>query len=130
MVRGCAEPGTGEAVRHPLSLCPGLAVHDPGSFWPSAEEFEQLVVAVRLSVHGVVQVRPVEAPAKSARPLQAELSENIGFDPVRRRCRESAERCRRKPFPHLRQTTVFGAKIMAPLRDAMGLVDGKEGDRY
>ena len=86
---------------------------------------EELALGMLLRLHGEAQVRPVEAVDEEARLL---LEQPVHDVAARRNIRGGGERDGlhvAEPLAHLAEHGVFGPEIVAPLRDAMRLVDGE-----
>ena len=101
----------------PLSLCVRV------------EPFDQLARRVGLGAHGEKDVGPVERAHEHAR-LGAEQPRGdvgAGRRVGGRRHREGLRIAERRGG--LAQAQIFGAEVVAPLRDAMGFVDGEQIDR-
>ena len=82
-----------------------------------------------LGPHRQKQVRPVERAHEDARAAKEQALDDVG---ARRRVGGRRHRDRLRAAERLRrlaQTHVFGAEVVAPLRDAVGFVDGEEIDR-
>lgn len=94
----------------------------------AAQELLQLLARVVLLHHGVTDVGAVEGADEVARVDQIQafgdlaLGRRIGGGGQRH------ARDMRPAFVQHRELAVFGAEIVAPLRDAMRLVDGKQRD--
>jgi hypothetical protein len=114
----------GEALRGVA----GRAIDDAALVAVLVEEAEELAPGILLGLHGEAQVRPVEALDEGAGLALEELVEDV----VSGRhigCRRERDRLHAaEPPSHVAQKRVFGPKIVPPLRDAMGLVDGEQID--
>jgi len=109
-------------------LAPRQAVHDAGfgrAFLP--DEVQQLAAGVVLVDDGVADVGAVEAGDEAARMLQVEPVRDLFAGLAVGGGGERDARDRRIAFRQDRQLQVFRAEIMAPLRHAVGLVDGEQG---
>jgi hypothetical protein len=79
--------------------------------------------------HRQVEAPPVERPARHEEVV-TELVDDVGDDPVvggRRRAQHGD--AGRQTAEHLLDPPVVGAEVVAPVADAMGLVDHEEPDR-
>src|SRR5262245_5040324 len=76
----------------------------------------------------VEEVRPVEAAAEVGRALQAELFDDVGLHPRGRGRGEGRQRRAGEAGPQLLQLAVLGPEVVAPLGDAVRLVDREEGE--
>ena len=72
------------------------------------------------------QVGPGEPGDEFPRVLQGELREDVAPDLGRRRGRERRHLWAAEFFEHLAEPEIIRPEIMAPLRDAVRLVDGKQ----
>ena len=92
------------------------------------EEAEELIAGVALRDDGVADVRTVEAADEHPRASEPEA---LGDLAPRRRVRGGGEGDARHAgvaFVQHRELEVFGPEVVAPLGDAVRLVDGEEGD--
>ncbi len=76
----------------------------------------------------VLNVRPVEAGDELTCVLEPQLREDFGSGARVGRCRERDARHLRKALGQCPELAILGPEIMTPLRNAMCLVDGKQGD--
>ena len=92
------------------------------------EEGEELLARVVLRLHGEAQVRPVEAVQEDARLPFEELAGDVaaGRDVGGRRQRDGLDVA--EAAADVAEERVFGSEIVAPLRDAMRLVDGEQAN--
>src|SRR3546814_1367218 len=93
-------------------------------FW----EISLLRSAVVLLHHGIADVGAVEGAGEAVRVLQLQAFGDLALG---RRVGGRGERDPRDVGPALvqqGQLAVLAAEIVAPLRHAMGLVDGEQGD--
>ena len=90
------------------------------------EEGPELISRVVLGDDAVADVRPVEAGGEDARLAEAQALDDIAARrPVGGRGQGDARHSREALVQH-RELEIFRAEIVAPLRDAMRLVDGEE----
>jgi hypothetical protein len=91
-----------------------------------ADEGEELAARVLLQRNRVADVRPVEALQEQQRAFQLQAAADVlaGLGIGRRRQRQA--RHAGKAGGQLVELHIFRAEVMAPLADAMGLVDGEE----
>ena len=100
----------------------------PRRFFP--EKGKKLPVAVAFIGHAVTDIGPVETGNEHARALQFQLHHDfLACDRVRRGGERNARNVG-KPFVQNRQTPVFGAKIVPPLRNAMRFIDREQRHRH
>ena len=124
-----AVPPTPEPLRRVLHLAARQAVDDarvPAVL--GVEEAQELIARIVFRRDGVADVRAVEAADEDPRVPEPEALGN--FAP-RRGIRGGGERDARHagvPFVQHRELEVLGPEVVAPLRDAVRLVDGEERD--
>ena len=101
------------------------AVDDPRFPFVPVEQFKRLLVLI-VARHDVVhQVRPVEIADEHFGRCEPQLRDDVGPHLFGRRRREGVQRGLRKDLFQFAQLAIFGAKIVSPMADAMGLVDGE-----
>ncbi len=114
-----------------LHLGPAEAIDDPAlALMPVADEGEELAPGIVLLGDGVADVRPIETGEVQLGAVEPEAPADIlaGLG-IGRGCQGET----RHPGIALGEhgeLQVFGPKVMAPLADAMGLVDGEESDLH
>ena len=109
-----------------FDLAARLAVHDPGLAVVPREDVEQLPPQRAAPQHAIRQVRPIEGSDEDERIAQPELADNVAPDALGRRRRERVERHRRELLAQPSQLPVLRPEIVAPLADAVRLVDRDE----
>ena len=92
------------------------------------DEIDDLPAAGRFRLHGQAQVGPVEAVHEYRRRPRKELFENVGSRRGIRRGGESDGLHAAQRGLNGAERRVFRTKIVAPLRDAVRLVDGEQRD--
>ena len=111
-----------------LGLAPRRAIDDAALAGMIFDEIRNLLAAADFGLHRQAQVRPVETVHKhSWRPLE-QLRLNIG---ARGGVRRGGERHRLHAAErrlHGAQRGIFGAEVVAPLRDAVRLIDRQQRD--
>ena len=80
-------------------------------------------------LHDIPQVAPIEAGDVLVRIAQPELIDNIVTHPPGGACGKSCDGAVRKMEPQAAQLSVFRSKLVAPLRDAVRLVNSEKRDR-
>ena len=80
------------------------------------------------ALHVEAQVGAVERTDERACLLQVQLLQDVALRQFVGRCRERHDGHAGKQFAQLPQLRVFGSEVVAPVRDAVGLVDGEERD--
>jgi hypothetical protein len=103
------------------------AIHDAGRTTISGEEIEQLPTRVVAFDHGVADVGSVEAGNEYARRIESEARDDLLPGQLIRRRGQGDARHLRVALVQGRELDVLGTEIVPPLRDAMGLVDGEQG---
>ena len=112
-----------------LDLAARGAVDDAALGLVAAHEGEHLARGALLGLEGQAEVGPVEASHEDARRVGEQLVDDvvagrrIGGRGEGQRLQPAADLAR-----HVAQAEILGAKIVAPLRDAMGLVDRHHRD--
>ena len=120
----------GELGREFIHPAPRQAVNDAGSRMGS-HMFQQFGIAARaLRPYRIVQVGPVEAGDMQSRLAQGELIHDVLPHARGGGGREREHRHRRKVFAQPCETAVLGAKIMAPFRDAMRLINRESAQAH
>ena len=120
----------GEELGGLFDLLARQAIDDAGVAAVRAlDEIEQLLAAVGLFDDLVADVRAVERWPRTGAPLRAAGGAMISSRVCGSAVAVSAMRgTSRKALVQHRQLEVFGPEIVAPLRDAMRLVDGEQRD--
>ena len=129
MVGPGLEAGGRQAVGHFFDPLAREGVDDPGFLSAPAEKRQQLIERLLLFDHRVADVRPVEAGDETARLLQAEPLQDVLPGLRIGGGGQADHRHRREELAQLAELHVFRAEIVPPLGDAVGLVDGEQGDR-
>ena len=78
--------------------------------------------------HGEREVGPIEAGGDTHRVAQPQARDDVGGDLRRGRSGRGDERLRAQPARRVGETEVVGAEVVAPLRDAVRLVDDEQPD--
>jgi hypothetical protein len=125
--RGVA--GLGQRLGQRLGPGAGGAVDDAGAAAAAVDEIHQLLARAVLGLEGEAQVRAVEAAQEGARLGAAEepcgdLGAGLGIGGRGERDGLDAV----EEAPQLADAQVVGAEVVAPLADAMRLVDGEQAD--
>ncbi len=94
-----------------------------------AKEQFILCSGVRLA-DDVTQIGAAKAGDVLIRIAEAELLDDVVADALRGAGREGSNRAVGKEFAETAELAVLGAEVVAPFGDAMGFVDGKEGDGH
>jgi hypothetical protein len=123
-----------QPARHELGVALGERVDDPRAFEPRQPRRQpgQPVRATRQVDHLEAQARAPQRAAvgaQLARVAHAELVRNVGHHAVvRGGGRAEHGDAGGQPLEHLGQPTVVRAKVVAPIGDAVRLVDGEQAD--
>ncbi len=104
------------------------AVNDPGLTVVPFEHFEDLLHLLAPRQHAVGQVGPVEVADEHRRRAQAELVDDVLAHALRGRGRIRMNGCVGKQGTQLVELAIFRAKIMSPVADAVGLINGEGAD--
>ncbi|MCY1390931.1 hypothetical protein D9M71_57560 [compost metagenome] len=128
MVRQGREALLAEEHRHFIDFLARQAVDDTGITATFCEERQQLLARLLLGHDTIEDIRPVEARQEALCILQVQAVDNLFASALVGGGGQGNSRHIWKQFCELSQLQVFGAEIMAPLRDAMRLVDGEQGD--
>ncbi len=98
--------------------------------WPVAlaHEREELLGGVALVDHGVADVGPVETGDEAGRLGEPEASAHVVARLGVGGRRAGDDRHVGEQLAQAAQVDVLGTEVVAPLRDAVGLVDGKQGE--
>ncbi len=95
----------------------------------SGEKIEQLAARVVALDDRVADVRPVEAGDEDPRPGETQPLDDLSARRAIGGGCQGDPRHRRVTLVQHRELHVLGPEVVAPLRHAVGFVDGKEGDR-
>ena len=107
-----------------------LAVDDAGlAFVLALDEAQQLLHGIGLLDNGVADVGPVKAANELARVLQLQALDHVLAGQRVGGGRQRHTRHVRKLLVQQRQRAVLGPEVVAPLADAVRLVDGKETEQ-
>ena len=124
-----AHAAFGQHRRRGIHLAPRQAVDDAAVAAMPVEEVQQLAAAVVLGQHRVADVGAVERTDELARILQRQPFDDLAPGRGVGGRGQRDPRDVRPAFVQQGQLAVLGAEIVAPLRDAMRLVDGEQRDR-
>ena len=117
------DPLGGEPGGKLLGLLPRDAVDDRRFATVAAESRERLRDPVGAGDDAVAEVWPVECSEEHPRRAEVELGGDVGPDTRRGGGREGVNACCGEAVAEEGQLPVFGAEVVAPLADAVGLVD-------
>jgi hypothetical protein len=134
VVAGGAQAGLAQGLGDLLGVLAGPAVDDRRAVGLVAEAVEQHRQLARLRSLALeldeveAQVGAIEARADHHRVAEAEALCDLGGDVLGRGRGAGHHRRAAEPLEHPRQAQIVGAEVVAPLRDAVGLVDGEQVD--
>jgi len=111
-----------------LDLPAAQAIDDAALPRPLREEALQLALRIVLLDDGVADVRTVEARREDARIVELQPVDEIVARLRIGRRRQRHARHAGEAFPQHGELEIFRPEVVAPLADAMGLVDGEEAD--
>ena len=129
VVRRRAHARLDEPGRERVHLTARQTVDDAGLPAMTREDVLDLALEIRAREHAIHEVRPVERSDQLDRRAQAELRHDVAPDAAGGRCRERVEARVRPAVAQRRELAVLGPEVMAPLADAVRLVDGHESRR-
>ena len=128
MIRQGAHALRVQPRRRLLHLAAREAVDDAALVLAPGQEIEQLLLPLLPLHDGVGDVRPVEARRENLRIVQAKPFDDVfARGRVRRRCQRDARHAG-KVGRDRRQFAILRAEVVAPLADAMRLVDREQAD--
>ena len=119
------EPKVAQAGRQPVHFLARRAVNDPGLPLAALQYLEDLVEHLAPAQHPVDQVRPIEVADEDGRVAQVELVDDVLADRLGGGGREGVEGGLRELVADRRELPVLGSKIVPPVADAVGFIDGK-----
>ncbi len=104
------------------------AVDDACFLAVTVEDLEDLPIQVHPRQDAIGQVGAVEVANEDLGILEAKLVDDVPLHPLGGRGRVGMDRCLGEEFFEKLELAIFRAKIMAPVADAVGLVDGEGAD--
>ncbi|VVN41375.1 hypothetical protein PS682_05506 [Pseudomonas fluorescens] len=114
--------------RHFVDLLARQAIDNPRIAAPLGEERQQLLARLLLGHDAVENVRPVETRQEALGVLQMQALDDFFAGALVGSGRQSDARHIGKQLRQLAKLQIFAAEIMAPLRYAVGFIDGEQGD--
>ena len=118
----------GQSFGEAFGLAPREAVDDGRLPSPLVEQIHQLPEGPLLRLHRIRQVGAVEAGDEAGAIAETQLGCDVFPYPLGRRRGQRHHRRIGEARPQLGQVAVVGAEVVAPLADAVRLVDGDEAD--
>ncbi len=112
-----------------VDLAPGHAVDDPGLARVRGDDRGELRLLVGPEHDAILDVRAVEAGDEQRGVVEHELALDVAAGRRVRGRRQGDARHAREALVQQRELAIVGPEIVAPLRDAMRLVDREQGDR-
>ena len=128
MVGGGLEAGADEFGRHLLHPLARQGVDDAGLLAAVLDKGEELHRRLELVDDGVADIGAIEAGDEDGGVLQAEAGEDVGAGLRVGGGGQGNEGDRREVAAQAAELDVFRPEIVAPLRNAVRFVNGKEGD--
>lgn len=128
MIRQCRETLITEEGCRFVDLLARQAVHNARVAAALAKEGHQLLARRFLGYDAIEDVRPVKARQEALGALQVQALDNLFAGAHIGGGGQRNARHMREQLGQLPQLQVFGAEIVAPLRHAVRLVDGKQRD--
>ena len=117
-----------QAGREPLGAVPGGGIDDAARALAFSHEGLDPLRGPVLRLEAEREVRTVEAVDDDAGRVREQFARDVGAGRRIRGRREGQDLDGTEALPHAGQLTVFGPEVVAPLRDAMGLVDREPPD--
>ena len=131
MVSSCADAGTFQKVMDLIDCLSRRTVNDAAFLLVRLHVPEEQRFLVRITDDAEGQVRPVESGAEDFRMRKPQALLHILFDSRRRgRCERRDDRFLGKGIDEGLDLPVRRAEIMAPLGDAVRLIDDDHGNRH
>ena len=115
--------------RHPLCLRSAAAINDPALPLVPLQKLKQLRRFAHLGRGGQPQIRPMKAGDEHFGTLHSQCRQDVLLGPRVGGRRQGDPRHPGKHIGDPRQLTIFGPKLMPPLRDAMRLVHREQRQR-
>ena len=128
MVRQCLDAVDGQQLGDLLDLLAAEAVNDAALAGIFLDELDDVTLGIRLVADFIVEVLAIEGILEYAGIQHAEVLLDVGLDLRGRRGRQGDDRRTLDLADDFTDAAVFRAEIMAPFGDAVGLVNGIEGD--
>src|SRR5262245_7936990 len=129
VIRNRAQAGFDEPCRKGIDFTARLAVDDAGLTAVAAEDVGQLLLQDAAREHAIDQIRSIERPNELHRLTKSELPNDVAAYALGCRRRKGVKADVRPPFAQLGELPVLRAEVVAPLADAMRLIDRDEADR-
>ena len=123
VVGGAAQSEMSQAVVQTFHFFAGDAVDDARFVFVSIDDLDQLGIDIASWHDAVAEVRAITVANEEARFSQAELLDDIIADFLGRCRGEGVHRNVRGKTTQLSKLSILGAKVVAPVTDAMRLVD-------
>ncbi len=118
-----------QPVRRGLDAAPGQAVDDAGLALMALQEAGELALRVGLAFDGIADVRPVESGDEAHRFRQRQTLDDVFAGPRVGGGRQRHPGDTGEMAAELIQGQVVLTEVVAPRRNAVGLVDGDDGHR-
>ena len=118
-------PAFPQRRRYLVDVLTANAVEDAGFAFVPVEHFLNLGHEIETRQNSIIEIRPVEIADEYGRVPEPELLANVVPNLLGGRGRVGVERGSRELLAQAFQLAIFGAKIVAPVADAVGFVDGE-----
>ncbi len=119
-------PIFGQPHSHAFCCLARLAINDAAFFGPRAQKIEQLFVGLVFGQHPICQVRAIEAGDIATRVAQFQKGDDIFAHALGSGGGQRHHWRLWKKRPQFGKLAVFGPEIVAPLADAVRLVNGQQ----
>ncbi len=128
MIGECLAAGFPENGRQLVDVLAANAVENARLALVPLEHLLHLADEIQARENAIIEIRPVEIADENGRVLEPELLADIAPDLLGGGGGVSMERDVRELLAQAFQLAIFRPKIVAPMADAMGLVDGNRLD--
>ena len=129
MIRLCFDPVFVQTHCEILSTVSALAIDDAAVVSMRLHKAQQLLVGAIFRLHAISEIGPIETGDITTWPSQAKLLDDIGLHSPGRSGGERHQRCRWKELAQLSKLAILRPKVMAPLANAMRLVNRDQTHR-
>ena len=129
VIRPGAPAGVLQPLRQRIHFLARRAIDDAGLAAVPLEHVEDLRLHLRAREHAIHQVRPIERADQLLGVAQAELRDDVAPHARGRGRGVGVQADRRPALAQPRELAILGTEVVAPLADAVRLVDGDEADR-
>ena len=120
------EAGAPQPMRHRLGLAARGAIDDPALPRMPAQKAHDAPLRIVLPLEGETQIGPREGGDEDVRRAREEPRDDIGAGGRPRRRGDGEDGRRAEPLGEFAEPRIIGPELMAPMRDAMRLVDREQ----